>query len=156
MEAFGVRSAPVARRIAVVSTDSSVLPALEEHIVPIFHTTVLESPEHTLGYQTANATEALIYDLEVAEQATEDGLQQIAVFRENHPELIIIAVTRSSGRAAAQKAKNAGSDEVFQAPGDIAKLGEVLGSLLTKREEQNVAALIQKEMEGRFRFKDLL
>lgn len=156
MEAIGVRSAPVARRIAVVSTDTSVLPALEEHIVPIFHTTVLESPEQTLEHLSANATEALIYDLEVAEQATEDGLQQVGVFREHHPELIIIAVTRAGGKIAAQKAKSAGSDEVFQAPVNIGELGDCLGTLLAKREEQNVAALIQKDLEGRFRFKDLL
>jgi DNA-binding NtrC family response regulator len=156
MENFGVRPAQVARRIAVVSTDTSVLPALEEHIVPIYHTTVLESVEDTLAHLAADATEALIYDLEVADQATDAGMQQVSVFRERHPELIIIAVTRASGRAAVQKAKQAGSDEVFQAPLNILELGEVLDTLLKKRQEQTLAAMIQKDLEGRVRFKDLL
>jgi DNA-binding NtrC family response regulator len=156
MEAHGIRPAPIARRIAVISTDRSVLPALEEHIVPVYHTTILESPDDAVAHLSANGTEAIVYDLEVGEQSTDDGLDQVARLRADHANLVIIAITRTSGRGAAHKAIRAGSDEVLQAPVNFAELGEVLGTLLAKREEHTLAALMREDLESRYRFKDLL
>jgi DNA-binding NtrC family response regulator len=156
METVGVRPAPVARRIAVISADQAVLPALEQYIVPVYHTTILESPEDAFAHLSTEGTEAIVYDLEVAEQATDEGLEQVRRLREEHANLVIIAITRTSGRAAAHKAIRAGSDEVLQAPVNFGELGDVLGALLAKREEHLQAEKMRQDLEARFRFKDLL
>ena len=156
MEALGVRPAPIARRIAVVSADSSVLPELEEHIVPVFHTTFVQSSDDAFAHFSLGGTEAAIYDLEVNEQLTEDGIDQVKLLRETYPDMVVIAVTRTSGRAAAQKALRAGCNEVFQAPVRFDQVCEVLSSMLAKREAESLAARIQHDLETRFRFKDLI
>ena len=156
MEASAARQAPIARRIAVVSTDHSVFPALDEHIVPVYHTTILNSADDAFEHLEAGGTEAIIHDLEVAGQATEVGLEQVAALRARYPSLAIIAITRASGRAVANRAIKVGSDDVFQAPVKFDELEQSLGMLLAKREEQSLEAMMRREMEARFRFMDLI
>ena len=156
MESLAARTAPIARRIAFATADPTVLPELETEIVPIFHTTILESTDDIFVHLSAGGTQALVYDLEIGGQATEDGLAQVHAARQEYPDLVIVAITRASGRGITHKAKNAGADDVFQAPINFTELGEALEVLLQRVEERSIAEMMKRDVETRFRFMELI
>src|SRR5919108_2416707 len=92
-----IRPAQV-RRIAIVTTDETVLPDVEKFLRPAFHATVLGSADQILPLWTELPLDAILLDLDTAGTSTKDGLSILGELRALSSDPVLVALTRSTSR----------------------------------------------------------
>ena len=126
----------VAPRILVVTADETLIPSLEESLVPIFHTTVLNPSEPVLAAVAEMPVEAALVDLDGGDGAPQIGLEIVQQLRGLDPTLVLFALTRSRSKAIRTSAKKSGANEFYVAPVDFSQLRIVLQYALEKRRRE--------------------
>src|SRR5256714_5336176 len=111
-----------ARRIAIVTTDETVLPDVEKSLAPTFHTTMLASADQILPLWTELPLDAILLDLDTAGTSTKDGLSILGELRAVSGDPVLVALTRSTSRGVRLMAGQVGDDEFFTAPVDFNEL----------------------------------
>src|SRR4051794_21768246 len=115
-----------ARRIAFVTTDETALPSIDEHLVPVFHTTLLQEAAAAQPLPSSVGLDAIILDLESGGNPTSAGLQALRQLRTTNPDVVLVALSRSQSHTVRAKAENYGADDFFVAPLDFHELQVVL------------------------------
>src|SRR5262249_19283032 len=126
----------VAPRILVVTADETLIPSLEESLVPIFHTTVLNPSEPVLAAVAEMPVEAALVDLDGGDGAPQIGLEIVQQLRGLDPTLVLFALTRSRSKAVRTSAKKSGANEFYVGPCGFSQLRIVLQYALEKRRRE--------------------
>ena len=145
-----------AHRIAVLTSDRSALEGIQEFIVPVFHTSLLESPEAMGPLLSDTGLGAVVFDLEAGGQTTAAGIDAMHHLREMDDSLVLIAMTRSGSKAVRRKALALGADHLFVAPVDFAEVGKLLHDLLEKRTLEVEKRRVMQQITGKSSFCDLI
>jgi len=123
----------VAPRIIVITADEALIPSLEESLVSVFHTTVLNPSEPVLAILAETPVEAALVDLDAGDGSTHLGLDIVQQLRGFDPTLVVFALTRSRSKLIRTNTQAAGANEFFIAPVDFSQLQVVLQHALEKR-----------------------
>jgi DNA-binding NtrC family response regulator len=145
-----------AARIAIVTSDSGILPVVQEALAPSFHTTYLASAEELVPLHAATPLNAVVLDIETAWTATQDGLGLLRELHARHPELVLFAITRSRSRIYRLKAEAAGADEIFVSPVDFLEMRDLLEAAIRKRAEELDAMRLRGEARSKYSFCELV
>jgi DNA-binding NtrC family response regulator len=155
MRATATAIAP-ARHIAVVTTDESALPDVEQFLAGAFNTTFLNSADEILPLLSQAPLEAIILDLDTIAGSTNEGLSVLGELRSMNQDLLLIALTRSRGRYVRLKADEVGADEFFVAPVDFQELRIVLERALEKRSMEIEARRLREQIVSKYSYCDLI
>jgi DNA-binding NtrC family response regulator len=155
MRAAAIAAAP-ARHIAVVTTDESTLPDVEQFLAPAFNTTFLNSADEILPLLSQVPLEAIILDVDTVAGNTNDGLSVLGELRNMNQDLILMALTRSRSRSVRLKATEVGADEFFVAPVDFQELRIVLERALEKRSMEIENRRLREQIAAKYSFCDLV
>lgn len=142
-----------AHRIAVVTADERLEPAVQEFLASSFHTTLLNSSEELIKLQNDVPLKAVIVDLD---DAGEQRLEMVEALHRADPAVVLIGLTRSSSRTTRNKARKAGIDELFVAPVDFQEVQAALAEALEKRQLESEAVQLHDEAVRRYSFCDLI
>jgi DNA-binding NtrC family response regulator len=145
-----------ARHIAVVTTDESALPDVEQFLAPAFNTTFLNSADEILPLLSREPLEAIILDVDTIAANTNEGLSVLGELRSMNRDLILIALTRSRSRSVCLKATEVGADEFFVAPVDFQELRIVLERALEKRSMELEARRLREQIVSKYSYCDLI
>jgi DNA-binding NtrC family response regulator len=139
----------VAPRIIVITADEALIPSLEESLVSVFHTTVLNPSEPVLAILAETPVEAALVDLDAADGSTYLGLDIVQQLRGFDPTLVVFGLTRSRSKAVRASAQKSGTSEFFVAPVDFSQLQVVLQHALeTRRRDIHRLELQEKAVSG--------
>lgn len=145
-----------ARRIAVITTDHTAVPSIEQFLVPVFHTTLLNSVEDAIELLASTGLDAILLDLESGDAPTSNGLANLQALRKAHPNGVLIALSRSGGHGMRNKAKQAGSDDFFIAPVDFQELQVVLQRAIAERLLEIEERRLSEQGSGKIAFGELV
>jgi DNA-binding NtrC family response regulator len=151
-----VRSQGGAHRIAVVTADERLEPAVQEFLASSFHTTLLDSPDQLIALQNDVPLKAVIMDLD---DVDDSGTQRLALIEALHhadPGVVLFGLARSGSRTLRNKARKAGIEELFVAPVDFQEVQTVLAQALEDRRLEMEAIQLREEMARRYSFCDLI
>jgi DNA-binding NtrC family response regulator len=141
-----------AHRIAVITTDESVLSAVTQFLAPVFHTTVARSARDIPGMLRLTGLEAVIVDLDPGGSA---DLNTIRDIRKLSSELLIQAIGSEGHAPDLQlQALECGADEFFSGPIEFQQLQGYLYEQLGKRAE--LRSRDPQDLSTKFRFCDLI
>src|SRR3984885_1674667 len=105
-------------RIALVSSDESVLPAVQDLLAPFFHITFLnDAAEIPALYQQA-PLDAVIIDIDPVAGDAPDACEVLRALRAADQDVVLYAITRVRTRQQLLRVHAAGADEVLIAPVD--------------------------------------
>ena len=156
MALSATQSAPLeAHRIAVVTSDPTVLQAVEHALAPVFHTTMASSAKDVLSLLKLTGLEALILDLEFDGRSSEPGLEALQHIRKLSPDLLIQAISRDEAATMQLRALELGADDFFLAPVNFRELQSYLYQQLKKRAELRPKSHTPPAA-GKFSFCDLI
>ena len=156
MPASATARAGDARRIAIVTTDETALPDVEKFLAAAFHTSFLKSADEILPLWTEVPLDAIILDLDTAGASSGEGLEILAELRRISDDPVLVALTRSGGRALRLKAGELGADEFFVAPIDFNELRLVLERSLEKRSIEIENRRLRDQIASRYSLGDLI
>ena len=142
------------KRIVVATSDGSALPDFEQYLAPVFHTTIASAAAELDPH--LGRAHALLLDLELEGGTTQEGLSLLKQVRQQVPDLVIVAMTRSEARSVRQKAATSGADEFFVAPIDFNELQIILDRAIEKRETEIENRHMREQIEQRNRFCDIV
>src|SRR5262249_52135149 len=129
---------------------------LEESLVPIFHTTVLNPSEPVLATVAEMPVEAALVDLDGGDGAPQIGLEIVQQLRGLDPTLVLFALTRSRSKAIRTSAKKSGANEFYVAPVDFSQLRIVLQHALEKRRREIERLELQQKAVSGYSFCGLI
>ena len=84
-----------AARIAVMTTDESVMLAAQESLASDFHITLLDAGEGVLALQNDVPLEAVILDLDTPEGSAEPMVELVSQLRKRDEDLVLIGLIQS-------------------------------------------------------------
>jgi DNA-binding NtrC family response regulator len=145
-----------ARRIAIVTTDESVLPDAENFLAPAFHTTLLSNPDDLMALLTQVPLDAIILDLDTVAASTAQGLEVLQELRGMGEDLVLIALTRSHSHSVRRKATESGADDFFVAPLDFEELRLVLERALDRRGIEIENRRLREQIMQKYSFCELI
>jgi DNA-binding NtrC family response regulator len=145
-----------ARRIAFVTTDETAFSSIEEHLVPVFHTTLLGESAAVEPLFKATGLDAVIMDLESGGQQTAAGIQALENLRKLNDDMVLIALSRSQGHALRNKTTHAGADDLFIAPVDFHELQVVLQRAIHKKEMETESRRVREDVATKNSFGDMV
>jgi DNA-binding NtrC family response regulator len=119
--------------IAVVTNDELVSPHAETHLASDYDLYVLQNWPQMVDLLKRQALDAVLLDLDTMGKSRDEGVAALRELRAIGPDLVLLALTRSSGRKLRLKAVEASVDEYFTAPFDFNEVKLVLGRSLEKR-----------------------
>jgi DNA-binding NtrC family response regulator len=144
------------RRIAIVTTDESVLPDVEQFLAPAFDTRFLQSKGEILPLLHQVPLDALIVDIDTAGEDTEDGLAVLRDLRCINHDFVLVALTRTRSRQVRLKAGEVGADEFFVAPVDFQELRIVLERALERRSMEIENRRLREQLSQKYSFCELI
>jgi len=121
------------RHIAIVTTDESVLPSVEEFLAPTFNITLLNNPDDIMPLLTQEPLDAILLDVDTVASSTAQGLGVLQELRGISEDFVLIALTRSHSHSLRRRATESGADDLFVAPVDFDELRLVLERALERR-----------------------
>ena len=92
-----------AARIAVMTTDESVMLAAQENLASDFHITLLDAGEGVLALQSEVPLEAVILDLDTPEGSAEPMLELVSQLRAKDEHLVLIGLIQSLTKVSRRK-----------------------------------------------------
>jgi len=147
---------PEPRRIAIVTTDTTALPNIEEYLAASFDVRLLEHWSRIAPLMSETTLDAIILDLDMQGASPVEALQWMAKLRGVSQDLVFIAVTRIRDRELRLKAAQVPVDEFFFAPVDFRELHIVLDRALEKRAMEIEKRRVSEQISGRYSFCDLI
>ncbi len=144
------------RRIAIVTTDESVLPDVEKFLAPNFNTTFLSNPDDILPLLTQVPLDAILLDVDTVAGSTAQGLEVLQELRGMSEDFVLIALTRSHGHSVRRKATEAGADDFFVAPVDFDELHLVLERALDQRRMEIENRRLREQIAQKYSFCELI
>ncbi len=151
-----VTSPYAAPRIAIVTADETLVPAVQESLVSTFHTTLLNPSDSVLSLLDEVPLEAVIVDLDAGEEPNQEGVRLLEDLRRADPDLVLFALTRSRSKALRRNAAKAGADEFFVAPMDFNQIQIVLQHALEKRYLEIESRQLREQALSGYSFCDLI
>ncbi len=151
-----VASQHAAPRIAVVTGDETLVPAVQESLVSTFHTTLLSPSDSVLNLLHEVPLEAVIVDLGAADESNQQGVLLLEELRRVEPDLVLFALARSRSKTLRRNAEKAGVDEFFVAPLDFNVMQIVLQHALEKRRLDIENRSIREQALSGYSFCDLI
>jgi DNA-binding NtrC family response regulator len=144
------------RRIAIVTTDESVLPDVEKFFAPNFNTTFLSNPDDILPLLTQVPLDALILDIDTVAGSTAQGLEVLEELRGMSADFVLVALTRSHSHSLRRKAIESGADDFFVAPVDFDELRLVLERALDQRSMEIENRRMREQIAQKYSFCELI
>ena len=145
-----------APRIAVITADERLEPAVQQFLASSFHTTLLDSPDEVMALTQEVPLKAAIIDLDDEDGSGEPRLQLVERLYRADSDLVLIGLARSHSRNLRNKAKRAGIDELFVAPVDFQEVQTVLAQALNERHLEAEATGLRDEAARGYSFCDLI
>src|SRR5579863_2292531 len=81
-------------RIALVCSDESVLPAVQESLAPFFHITFLSAAEEILPLHQETPLDALVLDIDPVAADAPDSCEVLRALRALDQDVVLYAITR--------------------------------------------------------------
>src|SRR5258708_12421448 len=110
--AFGSAAA----RVAVMTTDESVMLAAQESVASDFHITLLDAADGVLALQNEVPLEAVILDLDTPEGSAEAMVELVNQLRARDEDLVLIGLIQSLTKVWRRKLLAAGTPPCFPPP----------------------------------------
>ncbi len=142
--------------VVVFTTDELVLPEVRQFFAPSFETVFLDSFSQVLPALERHPLDAALLDIDTVGENSNDGLRALEQVRELAPDIVLVALTRSSSRNLRLKAEQYGADEYFVAPVDFQELRIVLERALEKRAAELESRRLQEELAAKQTFCELI
>src|SRR5437868_12672337 len=156
MRVAGAAPARDVRSIAIVTTDESALPDIQQFLAPAFDIVFLSSPDQTRRTLAKVPLNAIVLDVDTVGPSTQHGLEILAELRRINEDFVLVALTRSHTRSIRLKAGEAGADEFFIAPVDFRELQIVLERALDKRGIEIENRRLREQILTRYSFGELI
>lgn len=143
-------------RIAVVFSDESVLPTVQDVLAPFFHTTFLSAIDEVMSLRQEAPLDAVILDIDPATADSPDGCEVLRALRAADPNLLLFAITRIRSRQQRLRAQTSGADAVLIAPADCNELRAQLEQALEERQEEMERREIEEQARSKTSFCELV
>jgi len=144
-----------AQRIALLTSDATLEPSVQEFLASRFHTTLVGSVAQLNSLLEEAPLKAILVDLDIDAESPEIGLELVGALRRADPDLTLIGLTRSRSKALHRKAK-VGLDELFVLPADFRTVQQALAEALEKRELRAEQRWLREQAASRNSFYDLI
>src|SRR5579862_10058089 len=128
-----LRSEPALPAVAIVTTDEQVGPEAHAFLSAECQLALLQTWEELLATLAEYALDAVLLDLDTLGETSDAGVVALRELRSRHPDLLLVAMTRSNSRNLRLKAMEATADEYFVAPINFQEVQIILGRGLEKR-----------------------
>jgi DNA-binding NtrC family response regulator len=129
---------------------------VQESLVSTFHTTLLNPSDSVLSLLDEVPLEAVILDLDRADEPNQEAVRLLEDLRRADPDLVLFALTRSRSKALRRNAAKAGVDEFFVAPMDFNQIQIVLQHALEKRYLEIESRQLREQALSGYSFCDLI
>lgn len=146
----------LAPRIAVMTTDESVMLAAQENLASDFHVTLLDAGEGVVALQDQVPLEAVILDLDTPEGCAERMVELVTQLRARDEDLVLIGLIQSLTKVWRRKLLAAGMAQCFVAPVDFAEVQGFLQSALEQRRREIEGRKVREDALKRYSFGDLI
>jgi len=156
MRAAAARALPSAYSVVIVTTDKQVGPEAEAHLAGHFDLHLLQSWPELAIFLKRRAADAILLDIDIVGEQSEDGIAALAELRAHHPDLVLVALTRSDSRQLRHKAIDAAVDDYFVAPIQFDEIRLAVGRMLEKRFAEIEYRLEQESEADRQSFAELI
>jgi DNA-binding NtrC family response regulator len=120
-------------RIALVTSDERVQPEAKAHLAGDYDLRILPTWEELVRLVKRQAPDAALLDIDGIGEGPDEGLAALSQLRSLVPNLLLVALTRSTSKSLRYKAMDATVDEYFVAPIHFDEVHAVLGRALEKR-----------------------
>src|SRR5208282_4430080 len=131
-------------------------PEAETYLAPDYDVRVFQTWDELVGTLKKQPAQAVLVDIDTIAESSQDGLAALAELRSLKPDLVLVALTRSSSRSIRHKAMSATVDEYFIAPIDFEEVYMVLTRALEKRMAEIEYRTEQEKEEERQSFHELI
>ena len=145
MRTATAKVSPSAYSVVIVTTDELVGPEAETYLAPDYDLHVLQTWTELAALLKKQSPDAILLDIDTLAEHSEDGVAALAELRSLSPDLVLVALTRSSSRSLHHKAIDAAVDEYFVAPVNFEEVRIVLGRILAKRSAEIEYRLRQEQ-----------
>ncbi len=156
LRAAAATRVPERRRIAIITTDSTVLPDIRECLEPSFDVRLLDAWSRLSGLLSETTLDAVLLDLDTQGIPPGGALDLFAKLRGMNQDMVLIALTRSHDHNLRLQAAKVPVDEFFTAPIDFHALQIVLERALEKRAMDTENRRVAEQMAGRYSFCELI
>ncbi|HKW24403.1 MAG TPA: sigma-54 dependent transcriptional regulator [Terriglobales bacterium] len=133
MNRAATRLQPVLPAVAIVTTDELVGPEAAKYLDSVYQLQMLQTWEELQAMLREISLDAILLDLDTLGESSDVGVAAIRELRSNHPDLVLVAMTRSNSRHLRWKAMEATADEYFVAPIEFQEVQIILARALEKR-----------------------
>ncbi len=151
-----VARAPEPRRIAVISTDTTVPPNIEQFLQPSFDVHMLDSYPRLSPLLSETTLDAVLLDLDTQGVSSTEAIDFLAKLRSINQDLVLVALTREKDPELRLKAAKVPVDEFFVAPVDFRELQIILERALEKRSLEKENRRVAAQIAGRYSFCELI
>jgi DNA-binding NtrC family response regulator len=145
-----------AARIAVMTTDESVMLAAQESLASDFHITLLDAAEGVLALQNEVPLEAVILDLDATEGSAEHIVELVSQLRARDENLVLIGLMQSLTKMWRRKFLSAGMAQCFVAPVDFGEVRAFLQTALEQRRWEIEGKKVREDALSRYSFGELI
>jgi len=143
-------------RIAIVTTEESIIPDVERVILPAFETQLLGSADDILPLMSQLPLDAILLDLDTVAETQQSALDILSELRQIGHDLVLAAYTRNKSRSIRLKAAEFGADEFFVAPLNFEELRIVVERALEKRSMEIENRRLREQIVAKYSFCDLI
>jgi DNA-binding NtrC family response regulator len=152
------RSLPVAERysVAIVTLDEEMFRDMRRALAPNFRATLASTESQIKTLIDDADTHGIVLDLESIGEDAADGIEVLQEMRRLRDDLIMVAITVSTGSELPLHASQAGADHFFLKPVDGLQLRTVLLQTLEKRALQFEGQWLLEQVENRSAFCGLI
>src|SRR5260370_14344027 len=150
--AFGSAAA----RVAVMTTDESVMLAAQESLASDFHITLLDAGDGVLALQNEVPLEAVILDVDSPEGSAEAMVELVNQLRARDEDLVLIGLIQSLTKVWRRKLGGAGIAQCLPAPVELGEVQGFLQSALEQRRREIEGRIVREEAMSRYSFGELI
>jgi DNA-binding NtrC family response regulator len=138
--------------IAVVTIKESSFPEIRRYLSPTFKAFLASTEEEIKAAVDDPEVQGMVIDLDSIDEGAADGVEVLQEIRKLREDLVLVAITESTGSDIQLKASQAGADEFFLAPVDFSQLRSVLLGTLEKRALQFEGRWLLEQVENKSAF----
>jgi DNA-binding NtrC family response regulator len=143
-------------RIALIFSDESVLPTVQDWLAPFFHITFLSTPDEILPLHQETPLDAVILDIDPSFEGGPDSCNVLSALRAADPDVVLYAITRIRTRPHRLRVHAAGADSVLIAPVDCQQLKEKLEQSLEERQQEIQRRELHEHAQSKSSFCELV
>ena len=157
-QAASDRSLPVAERysVAIVTLDEAMFRDMRRALTPNFRVNLASTESQIKTLIDDADTQGIVLDLDSIGDGAADGIEVLQEMRRLRDDLIMVAITASTGSELSLQASQAGADHFFLKPVDAEQLRTVLLQTLEKRALQFEGQWLVEQIENRSAFCGLI